>query len=275
MKKNAVNSQVEIIHKLIKSKRDVKEKAELFNKELPKLTDMVLNGISSDEYNSCSTALRELFDSFAIVDVFSSMDIIDCYNEIKISLMKWERFADKIDSTSIEFKHLLDHFYEVMKDLYFYEIFGFFSTTVHPEYIPDANLPCKVFCGCNDGWQIEPYLDEDGKAKYANVIRFQDPENKEVPLCITIDGSEPRLLEPREKCSLKDVQIDIIKNFVRVNKGIILLHSEGIIDSPTFHSALRVKANPLINTPKYRIAYWYYQYLPDSNIRFPSKKILY
>ena len=100
-----------------------------------------------DKFKVRTQDLKKLFDSFAIVDEFDSFLIIDCYNEIRISLMKWERFADKTSQLSIEFKKLLDHFHEVMEDLYFYEIFGFFSTTVHPKDLPELNLP---YC-CTQG----------------------------------------------------------------------------------------------------------------------------
>ena len=234
---------------------NIDKKAKSFLEKLPVLTDKVLTNKNESDFSSDFITLKKLFDSFAIVDEFSDFLIIDCYNEIKISLMKWERFADKTSPVALEFKKLIEHFYEVMKDLYFYEIFGFFSTTVHPEDIPELNLPCKIFCGCAEGWEKEPYLTEDGKVAYEKVIRFQDPENKEVPLCITIEN--PHLLEPREKCSLTDEQIEIIKTFVRVNKGIIILHNLALIDSPSFHAALKIKLEPKEHQVLYRIVYSY------------------
>lgn len=234
---------------------NIDKKAKSFLEKLPVLTDKVLTNKNESDFSSDFITLKKLFDSFAIVDEFSDFLIIDCYNEIKISLMKWERFADKTSPVALEFKKLIEHFYEVMKDLYFYEIFGFFSTTVHPEDIPELNLPCKVFCGCAEGWEKEPYLTEDGKAAYEKVIRFQNPENKDEPLCITIEN--PHLLGSREKCSLTDEQIEIIKNFVRVNKGIIILHNLALIDSPSFHAALKIKISPANPPVKYRIVYSY------------------
>lgn len=236
--------------------------------KLAGLTQAVINNINKDDYQKEAKLLKEQFDSFAIVDEFTDFRIIDCYNEIKISLMQWERFADKTSPVALEFKKLLDHFYEVMKDLYFYEIFGFFSITVHPEDVPELKLPCKVFCGCNEGWEKEPYLTEDGKAAYEKVIRFQDPENKEVPLCITLEN--PHLLEPREKCSLTDEQLENIKNFIRVNKGIIVLHNMGLIDSPSFHAALKIKLDPTKSPVKYRIVYSYKESFKE--ITLPQKK---
>ena len=234
---------------------NIDKKAKSFLEKLPVLTDKVLTNKNESDFSSDFITLKKLFDSFAIVDEFSDFLIIDCYNEIKISLMKWERFADKTSPVALEFKKLIEHFYEVMKDLYFYEIFGFFSTTVHQEDIPELNLPCKIFCGCAEGWEKEPYLTEDGKVAYEKVIRFQDPKNKEVPLCITIEN--PHLLGSREKCSLTDEQIEIIKNFVRVNKGIIILHNLALIDSPSFHAALKIKISPANPPVKYRIVYSY------------------
>ena len=247
---------------------NIDKKAKSFLEKLPVLTDKVLTNKNESDFSSDFITLKKLFDSFAIVDEFSDFLIIDCYNEIKISLMKWERFADKTSPVALEFKKLIEHFYEVMKDLYFYEIFGFFSTTVHQEDIPELNLPCKIFCGCAEGWEKEPYLTEDGKVAYEKVIRFQDPENKEVPLCITIEN--PHLLEPREKCSLTDEQIEIIKNFVRVNKGIIILHNLALIDSPSFHAALKIKIAPAKPPVKYRIVYSYKESGKDDLL--PQKK---
>ena len=247
---------------------NIDKKAKSFLEKLPVLTDKVLTNKNESDFSSDFITLKKLFDSFAIVDEFSDFLIIDCYNEIKISLMKWERFADKTSPVALEFKKLIEHFYEVMKDLYFYEIFGFFSTTVHQEDIPELNLPCKIFCGCAEGWEKEPYLTEDGKVAYEKVIRFQDPKNKEVPLCITIEN--PHLLEPRGKCSLSDEQIEIIKNFVRVNKGIIILHNLALIDSPSFHAALKIKIAPAKPPVKYRIVYSYKE--SDKADFIPQKK---
>lgn len=232
---------------------NIDKKAKAFLEKLPVLTDEVLNNKNGNDFSSNFISLKKLFDSFAIIDEFTDCLIIDCFNEIKISIMKWERFAGKTNRINLPFRELLNHFYSVMKDLYFYEIFGFFSTTVHPENIPELNLPCKVFCGCADGWQREPYIDEDGKVEYADVVRFQDPENSEIPLCITIEN--PHLLEERSKCSLSDEQLKSIQNFVCINKGIIILHNMGIIDSPTFHGALKTKISPEKHTIKYRIVY--------------------
>ena len=247
---------------------NIDKKAKRFIQTLPVFTEQSIRSKNEIDFNKNAKSLKELFDSFAVVDEFSDFLIIDCYNEIKISLMKWERFADKTSPVALEFKKLIDHFYEVMKDLYFYEIFGFFSTTIHPEDIPELNLPCKLFCGCAEGWEKEPYLTEDGKVAYEKVIRFQDPENKEVPLCITIEN--PHLLEPREKCSLTDEQIEIIKNFVRVNKGIIILHNLALIDSPSFHAALKIKIAPAKPPVKYRIVYSYKE--SDKDDFLPQKK---
>ena len=247
---------------------NIDKKAKRFIQALPVFTEQSIRSKNEIDFNKNAKSLKELFDSFAVVDEFSDFLIIDCYNEIKISLMKLERFADKTSPVALEFKKLIEHFYEVMKDLYFYEIFGFFSTTIHPEDIPELNLPCKLFCGCAEGWEKEPYLTEDGKAAYEKVIRFQDPENKDEPLCITIEN--PHLLGSREKCSLTDEQIEIIKNFVRVNKGIIVLHNLALIDSPSFHAALKIKISPANPPVKYRIVYSYKE--SDKDNLLPQKK---
>lgn len=244
---------------------EYESKAKAFIQTLSFVTEKYIsNNIVENELNP----LKDLFDSFAIIEEFDDIIIIDCYNEIKISLMKWERFADKTSSQANEFKQLLDHFYSVMKEIYFYEIFGFFSTSIWPSDIPELNLPCRLFCGCAEGWEKEPYLTADGKAEYAKVIRFQDPQNKEVPLCITIDN--PRLLEERSECSLSDEQLETIKNFIRLNKEIIVFHNMVLIDSSSFLSALQIKTSSTKKEIKYRIVYSYRE--GDRNVLLPQKK---
>ena len=51
---------VEIIYQLIKYKKEAKEKAKLFNIDLPALTGTVLKEVSEDEYYSYAKALREI-----------------------------------------------------------------------------------------------------------------------------------------------------------------------------------------------------------------------
>lgn len=230
------------------------EKAKYFIRTLRVFTNKYLNPEDEKDFQTEAESLKAFFDDFAIIDVFSSFRIVDCYNEIKISLMKLERFADKKSNIYIPFELLLHHFYTVMQNLYFYEIFGFFSTTVHPEDIPELNLPCKVFCGCAEGWQTEPYLNEDGKIEYLNVVRFQDSKNIEVPLWVTIDGSA-KFLEPREKCSLSDVQLRTLCNFVNKNRGSIILHIAGVLDSKQFFDALGLRET--IYKSKYCIEFEY------------------
>ena len=246
---------------------NIDKKAKRFIQILPVFTEQSIRSKNEIAFNKNAKLLKELFDSFAVVDEFSDFLIIDCYNAIKISLMKWERFADKTSPTLADFKNLLDYFYKQMKEIYFYEIFGFFSTTIHPEDIPELNLPCKVFCGCAEGWQREPYLNENGKVEYLNVVRFQDPENSEVPLCITIGGSA-ELIEPREKCSLTDEQLRILCNFVNHNRGSIILHIAGVLDSKQFFNALELRDK--IYKSKYCIEFEYVKHVPKADFRHPS-----
>ena len=58
---------------MIKYKKEAKEKAKLFNIDLPALTGTVLKEVSEDEYYSYAKALRELFDSFVRIDKFDNM----------------------------------------------------------------------------------------------------------------------------------------------------------------------------------------------------------
>ena len=267
-KKSIVDSQVQIIHDLINKKAAAEEKAKSFIQFLPVFTEQFLTSMNNSEFKKESVYLKELFDSFAIIDEFTDFRIIDCYNEIKISLMKWERFADKTSSVAQDFKKLLDHFYEVMKELYFYEIFGFFSTTVHPEDLPELNLPCKIFCGCADGWQREPYLDAKGRVQYIDVVRFQDPKNKEVPLSIIIGGSA-ELLEAREKCSLNDNELRILCNFVNHHRGSIILHNASVIDSKQFIDSLKLRDR--IDKSTYCIEFDYIKHIStELRLKLPS-----
>ncbi|MGN0729187.1 hypothetical protein [Treponema sp.] len=241
--------------KKIKMNHDASAKE--FLKILSSLTDDLINHDNENHIPAAMKSLKSLFDSFAVVNEFNSSLVIDCYFEIKISLMKWERFADRTSSVAAEFKTILDQMYEVMADLYHYEYFGFFSTAVCPDRIPQLNLPCKVFCGCASFWPREPYLTQEGKVAYENVVRFRDPGNEKY-LCITI-SQNPRLLEPREKCSLTDGQLESIKKFVINNKDIIISHAMDyvLLDSISFLDALKFKNSAEFQIPSYRIACTY------------------
>ena len=93
---------------------NIDKKAKRFIKILPVFTEQSIRSKNEIDFNKNAKSLRKLFDSFAVVDEFSDFLIIDCYNEIKISLMKWECFADKTSPVALEFKKLIEHFYEVM-----------------------------------------------------------------------------------------------------------------------------------------------------------------
>ena len=58
---------------MIKSKKEAEEKSKVFNVDLPALTETVLKEVSEDEYYSYAKALRELFDSFVIIDKFDNL----------------------------------------------------------------------------------------------------------------------------------------------------------------------------------------------------------
>jgi hypothetical protein len=247
------------------------KKANIFIKRLSSLTDDILSCKSDESLMEEVKSLKKLFDSFAIINKFTSILIIDCYFEIKISLMKWESFADKTSKLAVEFKTLLEQMYEVMDDLYHYEYFGFFSTTIHPKSLPGFPLPCSVSCGCAPFWPIEPYLTEDGKVAYENVIRFKNPGDGKC-ICLTI-SDKPRLLEKREKCNLTDEQLDVLKIFVIKNKEILILHSLDyiVLDSGDLFAALNFKNSSEQQKSTYRIAYTCNIYQDSEKI--PSGKI--
>ena len=188
-----------------------------------------------DEFCSASKTLKELFDSFAIIEQFDSILIVDCFNQIKISILKCERFTCGKTPCAEGLKELLAHFYEVMKEIYYYEIFHFFSTLVPPR--SEYGVPVKCYCGCVDFWILEPFLDKNGKVVYKRVIRFNNNDNIR-PLCMTI-SKKPVILEGRDKCVLTDEQIEQIKNFVRKNKDIIRRHYKQELDSVDFLQAIK------------------------------------
>ncbi len=209
---------------------------------------------------------------FAVVDSFSSFTILDVNNEIKIALLKWERFADKEDRNAVQLKAIFDEMFEIMEDLYFYEIFGFFSTSVWPDDIEGLKLPCRIFCGCADGWQKEPVLTADGEVKFENVIRFEnslpDADEKEL-LCMTI-SSRPEILEGREKCIYSDEQIEVLKKFVRENRDIIVLHNAGIIDSAGFSDALKIRNEPEKHPVKYKVRLFLWDGTVENSFPIPT-----
>lgn len=236
-------AQIELTHQLIKSNKEVDNYITCFNRHLEELTYMVTKGSIGDEYYSFSKALREDFDSWAITNEPDSILIVDCLNTIKTCIQKNKYFYTQELAYSSEFEELLNHFYTVMEDLYFRKILASFSTTINPEDIPELNLPCKVLCGCTPNWGKELfYLDYGSSSVYVNVIRFCDPRTKKY-FSMTIANCSC-ILENRENCSLSDEQLDIIKNYIHANIGIILLHNTGIIDSQTFFAALKMKVNP-------------------------------
>lgn len=207
--------------------------AKRFIYELKQLTTGVIKGISEETYYCAAKSLRELFDSFAIIEEFYKP--LKCYWEIKIALQKYARFVDKELSYAEHFKRMLIHFFVVIEQIYFYEIYGFFSTTVHPREV--AGVPVKCNCGCLPFWPLEPVVDEYGYVIYKKVIRFYN-KNKIRPLCMTI-GSKPEILEGSDKCKLTDEQIEQLKTFVRKNRDLIKRHYKDDVSSSEFIEALK------------------------------------
>ena len=59
------------------------KKAINFIIKLRVFTQKYLNPEDENGFQKDAESLRALFDDFAIIDVFSSMHIVDCYNEIR------------------------------------------------------------------------------------------------------------------------------------------------------------------------------------------------
>jgi hypothetical protein len=207
--------------------------AKRFIYELKKLTTSVIKGMPAETYYSAAKSLKDLFDSFAIIEEFYRP--LNCYWEIKIALQKYAQFVDKTLPYAEDFKRMLIHFFVVIEQIYFYEIYGFFSTTVHPGEVP--GLPVKCNCGCLPFWPLEPVVDEHGQVIYKKVIRFYN-KNRIRPLCMTI-GSKPEILEGRDKCKLTDEQIEQLKAFVRKNRDLIKRHYKDDLSSSEFIGALK------------------------------------
>lgn len=235
--------------------KKIEKLADKFIQELKILTAELTDNNINPSFLSNINSLKKQFEKFAIVDEFNSFKIVDVYNEIRISRMQLTHLENKTTSDFMEFSKILDSMFAVIEDLYFYEIFGFYSTLLWPDDIPEAKLPCKIHFGCVEGWQKEPYLKEDGTVAYENVVRFENGNSKEL-LCMTI-SEKPRILEGREKCVFTDEEIEIIQKFIKTNIGIIHLHNCTLIDSSEFHAALKVKLDPIKNPPTYRIKYSY------------------
>ena len=209
-------------------RKDAYKRSKRFIYYLKKLMADVIKGMDAETYSVLSKELAELFDSFAIIDEL--MDPLECYWEIKISLQKYERFVDKKLFFAEDLKKLLNHFFDVIEDLYFYEIFGFFSTSIHSDQ--ECGLPVTCYCGCVSWWALEPVLDNHGQVVYKKVIRFYN-NDKIRPLCMTI-SSNPEIIEGRNKCKLSDDQIDQIKAFVKKNQYFIKRHYKEKTDSIGF-----------------------------------------
>ena len=205
--------------------------------ELKKLTAEAMKGMDSEKFSESAKSLRELFDSFAIFDEL--IDPLECYWEIKIAMQKNSRFVDKKLPYAKDFKRMLIHFFVVIEHIYFYEIYGFFSTTVQPRTVPALPVECSF--GCLPEWPLEPVVDEHGQVIYKRVVRFYN-NNKIRPLCMTI-SSNPKILEGHNKCKLTDDQVEQLKAFVRKNKDIIRKHYKNATGSCEFIEALKKRNN--------------------------------
>lgn len=163
-------------------------------------------------------------------------------NVVKICRLQYDLLNCKEYEEAVKYKAALDAFAEVVEDIYDYENYGFFSTTVHAKR---SGLPCNIHCGCDGEWILEPYLDENQEPRFAKVIRFENCRNRgsgydrKNDLCMTISDT-PEILGGRDKCVLSDDEIQRIKEFVVTNKEAILAHARGETDSGEFlESCLR------------------------------------
>ena len=237
------------------NKWKIEEKVDEFLNRLSSLTDDFVNNRKDENICKESMELKNLFDFINNATGAGAFET-ECIHEVQLSLLKWERFANRNDTLSILFKDLLDYFYKEMEDTYYGATAPLTSTGASPIRFPELGLPCLVDSGTNDGWQREPYLTKEGEGAYADVVRFEDPKTKKL-LCITIEDN-PRLLNARAECSLTDNQLESIKKYVVDNKAIIIFFNTGIGDGFFgLMDALDVKLNPREYPPKYCIEFTY------------------
>ncbi len=147
-------------------------------------------------------------------------------NAVKVCRLQYNLLDCKEYEEAVKYKAALDAFAGVVEDIYDYENYGFFSTTVH---VKESGLPCNIRCGCEREWILEPYLDEQQKPRFAEVIRFENRRGRDTgydrrnDLCMTISDT-PEILEGRDKCVLSDDEIRRIKDFVIMNRDVVLAH---------------------------------------------------
>lgn len=141
------------------------------------------NFLQTGSYLAFGSLLSEL-KLFAIADKFTSLKIADVYVAIKGALLKVSLSMQKYGETNNAklFKKELFECFSIIEDLYYYEIFGFFSTTVHPKYFPEYKLPCKVLFACSPRvFEKEPALDKNGNIKIKKVARFENRKFSDKP----------------------------------------------------------------------------------------------
>lgn len=217
------------------------KKAELFILHLRNAVNNFLRTGNLPQENSLLSELK----SFAIIDKFTSLKIADVYIAIKGALLKLDFVMQKYGKTygAELLKNELLECYSIIEDLYFYEIFGFFSTTVHPHYFPEYKLPCKVLFACSPRvFEKEPSIDKFGNARNKKVARFENrkfPDKTSEWLCITISKYPEILKHEKSKCVLTDEQICSIKKFIILNLKLIKEHARGKWDSSEFREKVR------------------------------------
>lgn len=214
----------------------IDERAEIF---ILHLKNTVNNFLRTGNFPQKNSLLSEL-KSFAIIDKFTSLKIADVYIAIKGALLKLDFVMQKYGKTygAELLKNELFECYSIIEDLYFYEIFGFFSTTVHPHYFPEYKLPCKVLFACAPRvFEKEPSIDKFGNVRNKKVARFENrkfPDKQSEWLCITISKYPELLKHEKSKCILSDEQISAIKKFIILNLKLIKEHARGKWDSYEF-----------------------------------------
>lgn len=212
------------------------KRAELF---IAHVKDAVNEFSRTGNFQDGISLLSEL-KSFAIADKFTSLKISDVYVAIKGALLKVGLNMQEYGETNNAklFKKELFECFSIIEDLYYYEIFGFFSTTVHPKYFPEYKLPCKVLFACSPRvFEKEPVLNKNGNIKIKKVARFENRKFSDKPsewLCITISKYPELLKHEKSKCVFSDEQICAIKKFIVLNKKLILEHARGKWDSHEF-----------------------------------------
>ena len=92
-------------------------------------------------------------------------------------------------------------------------------TIISPKNVPKFNLPCNLYCSFT------------GKFPEQTIL-FENPSDGKL-LTMTVSET-PELVETKEECGLTDEQLERLKNFIRREEMVIILHNRGVLSKKDF-----------------------------------------